>query len=213
MRITVVGWGNVGRTLGSGWARAGHSVAIATRDPESQAAAGWRAEGWRVGGVPSVDDSDVVVLAMPGAAVVDVATSNSAALNGHLVIDTTNALGSDGALNRLPALSAALPEARLVRAFTTMAWENFAEPSIDGRTLDQYYVGAPAPGSADDQCVAGLIADLGLHPVRLGGLDQVAHLDALTKAWFHLVWQLGYPRRTALTITTTSSEVHPEAGR
>jgi predicted dinucleotide-binding enzyme len=213
MRITVVGWGNVGRTLGSGWAGAGHSVVIATRDPDSQAAEGWRAEGWNVGGVQSAADSDVVVLAMPGAAVVEVATNNAAALNGRLVIDTTNALGSDGALNRLAELSQALPDARLVRAFTTMAWENFAEPNIGGRTLDQYYVGEPAPGSADDECVAELIADLGLRPVRLGGLDQVVHLDALTKVWFHLVWQLGYPRRTALTITTTSSGDHRGAGR
>ena len=213
MRITVAGWGNVGRTLGSGWARAGHSVVIATRDPDSQAAAGWRAEGWNVSSVQSAADSDVVVLAMPGAAVVEVATNNAAALNGRLVIDTTNALGSDGALNRLPELSQALPDARLVRAFTTMAWENFADPVIDGQTLDQYYVGAPEPGTADDESVAELIADLGLRPVRLGGLDQVMHLDALTKSWFHLVWQLGYPRRTALTITTTSSQDHRGAGR
>jgi len=204
MHITVVGWGNVGRTLGERWAHAGHSVSIATRDPASEAAAGWRAQGWTVGDVQKAAGADVVVLAMPGAAVVEVATDNVGALNGHLIIDTTNALGSDGALHRLPQLNAALPDARLVRAFTTMAWENFAEPTIDGRVLDQYYVGAPPPGSADDDRVAELITVLGLRPVRLGDLDQVSHLDGLTKAWFHLVWQLGYPRRTALTITTTA---------
>ena len=35
MRITVIGTGNVGATLGKGWAEVGHQVTFGTRDPSS----------------------------------------------------------------------------------------------------------------------------------------------------------------------------------
>ena len=35
MRITVIGTGNVGGTLGRRWAEAGHDVTFGTRDPSS----------------------------------------------------------------------------------------------------------------------------------------------------------------------------------
>jgi 8-hydroxy-5-deazaflavin:NADPH oxidoreductase len=200
MRITVAGWGNVGRTLGNAWRRAGHEVSIATREPESDRAAGWRADDWVVGRLVDLAvDADAVVLAMPGSAMVESVTGAGEALAGRLVIDTTNHLGQDGTLHRLGELTAVLPQARIVRAFTTMAWENFENPTLDGRRLDQYYVADPG----EDAAIAGLIRDIGLTPVHLGGLADVEALDAITKVWFHLVWRLGYPRRTALTIAGT----------
>ena len=33
MNITIVGSGNVGRALGTGWKKTGHSVTFAARDP------------------------------------------------------------------------------------------------------------------------------------------------------------------------------------
>ena len=53
-------------------------------------------------------------------------SANGAALAGKVVIDPTNRSGEPEA-NCKAAVLAAAPDARYVRAFNTLGWENFAE--------------------------------------------------------------------------------------
>lgn len=65
MNITIVGSGSVGRALGGGWRKAGHSVTYATRDPAGAKAAELTREGFGVVPQAGAGKADVIVLAVP----------------------------------------------------------------------------------------------------------------------------------------------------
>ena len=197
MNISIIGSGNIGRTLAARWRDAGHSVSIGVRDPhgpKAQAAA--RELGPAVALSPiaeSLAGAEAVLLALPGAALDDFAGEHGAALAGKLVIDATNQFGQP-VMNGLAALTRHAPGAELVRAFNSLGWENFAQPVIDGVQVDLLYCGADG--------AERLIADCGLRPVRVGGLEQAPLVDAVGALWGALVFGQGRPRRLAFKLQT-----------
>src|SRR4051812_42289434 len=95
MRIAIVGSGNVGGTLGAGWARVGHAVTFGSREPNGQKtkvlldqAPGARAASNQ----EAVDDADVVAVALPWEAAEPVLRSLDG-LAGKVLVDATNPLG------------------------------------------------------------------------------------------------------------------------
>jgi predicted dinucleotide-binding enzyme len=50
--------------------------------------------------------------------------------------------------------------------------------------------------------VESLIADVGLRPIYIGDLEQVAVVDNLTRLWFALAFGQGYGRRLAFKMLT-----------
>lgn len=202
MRIAVIGSGNIGTTLGTAWAAAGHQVVFGVRDPQSprartaQRAAGDTAQVARVG--EALAAAEVVLIAIPGAAVADFATEHAAALNGKLVIDATNQFGQP-VINALAPLQAAAPQASFIRAFNSLGWENFAEPQIDGVQIDLFYA---SPEGQARMVAEQLIADAGLHPVRVGDLAQVPLVDNLGALWVALAFGQQRGRRVAFKLLT-----------
>ena len=94
MHITIVGSGNVGRALASGWLKTGHSVTFATRDAAGEKAGELRKEGFGV--VPLNDaatSTDVIVLAVPWTAV-EATIRSLGGFAGKVLIDTTDPLKS-----------------------------------------------------------------------------------------------------------------------
>jgi 8-hydroxy-5-deazaflavin:NADPH oxidoreductase len=182
MKIAVIGAGNIGRTLGSAWATAGHDVVYGLRSPGAPGTAS----------IPdAVADAEVVVLAIPGMAAKEVIASLGQALAGKVVIDATNDVQGTGKLHALDELA---DGAHPVRAFNTLGWENFANPSFDGTTADLFY--AAEEGPAHD-VAERLIADVGLRPVWLGGVDAFELVDSLARLWFALAFQRKLGRRLA----------------
>lgn len=174
MRIAVIGNGNIGATLARALARAGHDVAVGVRHPETT--------GPPVTDVASaLDGAEVVVLAVPGAAVADLVSSTAARLDGRLVVDATNHIGGSGPVNARATVAAAAPAARYVRAFNTLGWENFSQPVIDGTRADLFYSCA----EPDRGVMAGLITDVGLGPVWVGA-DTEDIVDGVLPLWFAL---------------------------
>jgi hypothetical protein len=84
-------------------------------------------------------------------------------VDGKLFIDATNNIGA-AATNAAAAVARAAPNARHVRAFNTLGWENFANPTFDGVAADHFF---SAP-SADRDAIERLISDVGLRPAYLG---------------------------------------------
>ena len=147
MRIAVIGAGNIGRTLGDGWARAGHDVVYGVRTPGAPGTAAV---------ADAVTDAEVVLLAVPGGAAGSVLASLGGALDGVIVIDATNDVHGAGSLHALGELTAG---AHPVRAFNTLGWENFADPTLEGVTADLFY--AAEEGRAKD-VADQLISEIGL---------------------------------------------------
>jgi predicted dinucleotide-binding enzyme len=192
MRIAVIGTGNIGGTVGRAWARAGHEVTFGSRHPDDA----------DVGGAPvagiaeALDGAEVVLLAVPGGAVDALLAEHAAALDGRLVLDATNRMGGPVA-NAAAQLAAAVPSARYVRAFNSLGWENFAEPTFDGVAADLFFTGSPA----DRETVERLIADVGLRPAYLGA-DRHAVVDSVASLWFTLVQARGGNRHVAFRVLT-----------
>src|SRR5215831_9012761 len=165
MKIAVIGTGRIGGTLGGRWRAAGHDIVYGSRT----------GSGEGPGGAPvmamgeALAGTDVVLLAVPGGAAADVVAANGAALAGKVVIDAVNRIG-EPEVNSRAAIAAAAPQARYVRAFNTLGWENFADP---------------VPGT---------------EPVFAGDTGASGTVDALLPLWFALVKRAGGNRRVALRV-------------
>ena len=181
MRIAVIGTGNIGGTLGDAFVRAGHDVALGSRHPGDRAP-----DAPPVVDIPTaLDGADVVLLAIPAKAVGAFLGEHAADIDGTLLIDATNDIGGPVA-NAAAAIAQAAPNARYVRAFNTLGWESFAEPTFDGVAADLFF-SAPV---ADRTTVEGLISDVGLRPAYLGP-DKQDLVDSVLPLWFTLVQQRG----------------------
>lgn len=186
-RIAVLGAGNIGRTLGRKWAAVGHTVAFGVVHPDGEKAGAVREElGERatVGTTEeALDGADVVLLAVPGAAVDELARTQAARLDGRVIVDATNRMGGGGPMNSLAVIQTRAPKARVYRAFNSVGWENFADPVFDGVAADLFYCGPE--GEARDM-VERLIADVGLRPMYVGGPERAEVVDGVASLWFAL---------------------------
>jgi len=187
MRIAVIGVGNIGRTLGAKWAAAGHEVVFGVRFPGAPDT---------VSVADAVARAEVVALAIPGAAAKDVLATLGQALAGKVVIDATNDVEGAGKLHALDELA---DGAHPVRAFNTLGWENFADPVFDGVTADLCYAAEEGHGK---EVADRLIADVGLRPVWLGGIEAFDLVDSLTRLWFTLAFSRKLGRRLAFKMLT-----------
>jgi 8-hydroxy-5-deazaflavin:NADPH oxidoreductase len=188
MRIAVIGKGNIGGSLGGKWLAAGHDVVYGARDGSGEGPGGAPVRG--IG--DALKDADVVVLAVPGQVVADVVTEHGAALAGKTVIDAVNRIGAPEFDSRAIIADAA-PQARYVRAFNSLGWENFADP-MPGTNM--FFAADPDARATAEE----LIKAVGLEPAFLGDATATATVDGLLPLWFALVQQNGGNRRVALRI-------------
>jgi predicted dinucleotide-binding enzyme len=188
MRIAVIGKGNIGGSLGGKWLAAGHDVVYGARDGSGEGPGGAPVRG--IG--DALKDVDVVVLAVPGQVVADVVTGHGAALAGKTVIDAVNRIGAPEFDSRAIIADAA-PQARYVRAFNSLGWENFADP-MPGTNM--FFAADPDARATAEE----LIRAVGLEPAFLGDAAATTTVDGLLPLWFALVRQNGGNRRVALRI-------------
>jgi 8-hydroxy-5-deazaflavin:NADPH oxidoreductase len=190
MRIAVIGKGNIGGSLGTKWRAAGHDVVYGARDGSGEGPGGAPVRG--IG--DALKDVDVVVLAVPGQVVADVVTGHGAALAGKTVVDAVNRIGAPEFDSRAIIADAA-PQARYVRAFNSLGWENFADP-MPGTNM--FFAADPDARATAEE----LIRAVGLEPAFLGDANATTTVDGLLPLWFALVQQNGGNRRVALRVVT-----------
>jgi len=185
MKIDVIGAGNIGGTIGASWEKAGHDVTYQLRDPEK-----------KTGAVPLGQDlhqADAVLLALPGRAVVDFVRSQAKALDGKILIDATNNFGAPS-FNSWHELLKLVPDAELYRAFNSLGADVFQNPQLGGEKADLFYCGP----ENDAPVVERLIEDVGLRPIRVGGMDEVDTVDGVLRLWYTLAQSRG--RRIAFRL-------------
>jgi NADPH-dependent F420 reductase len=184
MNIAIIGAGNVGRALATSFTRAGHSVVIASRDPEGAGSLAVTTRA-RVAGsnAEAAAAGEIVVLATPFTSAPEIAAEIADAVTGKVVIDVTNRMSSgangleiDGSTSNAEELAALLPAAKVVKAFNTLFASNQGDPITDGVQLDGYVAGDDADAKAT---VMALIASVGLQPVDVGPLARARQLEGL----------------------------------
>jgi predicted dinucleotide-binding enzyme len=193
--ISVIGSGRIGGTLATKWVGAGHAVTLGARDPGK----GSLLElAGRVGAATApiadaVQGADVVVFAIPGAAMADTISALGTPLDGKLVVDTANKVGGE-TMNSRVEVEAVAPKAFYFRAFNTLGWEQFDRPVVGAVQADLFFCG---PDGDPRVMVERLIADVGLRPVWVGGPDEVEVVDGVLRLWFALVMKRQLGRRLA----------------
>lgn len=197
-RVAIIGAGPVGRTLGRGLADAGHDVTFGVRGPDDarrrELAPSPVAEP-----VDAAASADVVVVAVPAGAVVEVVPALGLR-PGQVVVDATNAVGAPvpQGFATMGALVASLVPAgvEVVKAFNTIGAEHLADGRIDGRSLF-----LPVAGDTEGlDIVVALASDLGFAPVPLGGRDSFGLVEDHARLWIHLVFACGWGRDFGFTV-------------
>ena len=191
MKVAIIGAGNVGKGLGGSLVRAGHEVTLVGRDISAVGEAA-NAIGARTGiaadAVPAVD---VVVLAVPYGAVAEVTREIAGAVAGKVVVDATNPLKPDYSglategTSAAEQIAAALPGAKVVKAFNTTFAGVDANPGGAGTTVDALFATDDADARAS---VAALASSIGFRPVWVGPLAAARELEAM--AWLNIRLQM-----------------------
>ena len=201
MQIAILGTGPVGRALGKACSAAGHEVVIATRDPEQTR----QREEWAGLDLPLAAhkdlDGDVFINATNGQGSLTALRAVGDALNGKVVIDSSNALDfSQGFPPSLfvsntdslaEQLQRELPEARLVKMFNTMANQVMVDPNRLPSDTTIFVAGNDVTAR---QTAASLAADLGWTDVfDLGDLTAARGLEMYLPLWVRMFAQIGRP--------------------
>ena len=195
MRIASIGYGNVGGALAGHLLRLGHEVTLAVGEAPSERLQQLltRHPALKTASPPAaVSGAEVVLLATPFRANVEVLTPLREALAGKTLVDCTNPVGpglSHGLASRQSGteqLQALLPGTKVVKAFSIYGFENFEDPSFPGQGVKpvMMFCGDDAAAKAT---VAGLIAQMGWEPLDVGGAVQALHLEHLTLLWVRMV--------------------------
>jgi 8-hydroxy-5-deazaflavin:NADPH oxidoreductase len=188
MKIAIIGSGNVGSALSASFTAAGHEVTSTSRGEEATAVA----------------SADAVVLAVPWSAFDDVAARIAPVAAGKLVIDAMNplkpdysGLATEAGPSGAELVAAALPGARVAKAFNTMFASVQADPTTHGVTLDALYATDDDGAKAE---IAALVRSMGFRPVYVGPLARARELEAIAWLNISLQMQAGGDWRTAITL-------------
>lgn len=201
MNITIVGAGNMGRGIATRLAAGGHAVTFVSSDPAKAEAVAADLRAGRTGAAINVASlaeglrSEIVVLALPYAAVREFAVKNAAALAGKTVVDISNPLnGSYDGLVTEPGRSAGeeiaalLPESKVVKAFNTTFAGTLASGAVDGHTLDVFVA---SNDDAAKATVLRFVNDSGLRGIDAGPLERARQLEGLALLGITLQMPLG----------------------
>jgi len=201
MKIAILGTGAVGPALAKALSAAGHQVTIGTRDPEETK----QREQWAGIDLPLAAyrdlDAEVLINATNGRGSLPALQAVGEALDGKVVIDTSNPLDfSQGFPPSLfvsntdslaEQLQREVPQARLVKMFNTMANQVMINPGGLDADSTIFVAGNDA---AARQTAASVAADLGWTDIfDLGDLTAARGLEMFIPLWVRIFGQLGRP--------------------
>jgi 8-hydroxy-5-deazaflavin:NADPH oxidoreductase len=181
--VSIIGTGGMAAAIGGLAAKAGHTVEMMSRDPaKARALAEQIGDGVTTGTFGAAPAGDIVILAIPYAAVLDVVRQYGEELAGKLLVDITNPVGPDLASFVTPEDSfgaqeiarAAPANADIVKAFNTQFSHVLAAGPVEGHPLDVFLAGDDAQAKAR---VSAFIDSLGLRPMDTGPLLMARTLE------------------------------------
>lgn len=166
--VSIIGSGTMGQAVSGLAAKGGNSVELFNSSDASKPVTG-----------------DMVVLAVPYAAVAGIVQARRAELAGKVVVDLTNPVNfetfdglvtpADG--SAAAEIATALPDSRVVKAFNTNFGGTLASGSVGGAATTTVLI---AGDDADAKAaVSALAQGGGLKAIDAGGLKRARELEAL----------------------------------
>ena len=181
--ISIIGSGSMAAAIGSLAAKAGHTVEVMSRDAaKARALAKQVGAGATAGTFGAAPAGDIVILAVPYSAVLDVVKQYGEELAGKLLVDITNPVAPDYTSFVTPGDSFGAREiakvapanADIVKAFNTQFSHVLAAGPVEGHPLDVFIAGDDAQAKAR---VSAFIESLGLRPMDTGPLLMARTLE------------------------------------
>ena len=185
MKIGVIGSGRIGSTIGGLWVKAGHEVMFSDRDPEQVKRAidglGPRARAGSTHEAASF--GDVVLIAVPYAALPAIRDEVGLRLRGKVVIDPNNPVPArDGEMAAAAkekgagvSTAALLPGVRTVRSFNSWGYTTMAREA--NRPAPRMALPVAADDGAALKLGMQLVSDAGFDPVNAGSLAASKAFD------------------------------------
>jgi 8-hydroxy-5-deazaflavin:NADPH oxidoreductase len=194
MKIGVIGSGVVAQTLGAGFLKHGHEVALGTRDSAKLAEWGAAHPGAKiVTFAEAAQFGEVVVLAVGGEVALDaLKLAGAAGLDGKVVIDACNPIGGGPPVNGvlryfttmtdslMERLQAAYPKARFVKAFNSVGAAQMVNPAFAGGRPTMFICGADA---AAKKTVTSLLDQFGWDTEDMGAVEAARAIEPLCMLW------------------------------
>jgi hypothetical protein len=202
MHIAIIGTGNVGHALGSGWLKVGHEVVFGVRDPESPKARKARQalpDARFMEPAAAAAAAETVVITTPPEAVLPLIEAFGP-LDGKVIIDTTNSVRSRPGdfPTAFHAFRRLCPQAQVVKCFNSTGFENMLQPLYPGGGIDMFCASDDAYAKS---VAARLALDLGFGQcIDFGGDAQVELLEKFALAWINLAIMQGQGRNIALRV-------------
>ena len=184
MDITIIGTGNMARGIAARALEGGHGVTLlGTEQAKAQALASELPGDVGAGQVGDALAGDVVVLAVWYQAVPDVLARYGDQLDGKVVVDITNPVDPETyapltveAGSVAQEIAAAVPGARVVKAFNTTFAGTLAEGQVAGTPLDVFLASDDEGAKAT---VSQLATDGGLRAIDVGPLALAHQLEGV----------------------------------
>ena len=178
-KIGILGSGQVAQVLGSGFIKHGYDVMIGTREPSKLN--DWKSKAGAKASVGSFGDAaafgEIIVLAVKGGVVEELATGLASSLAGKTIIDPTNPIAAappengvlryftDINLSLLERLQKAVPSANFVKAFNSVGSNFMVNPKIPGGKPTMFIAGNNVAAKGDVKVILEKfewdIADMG----------------------------------------------------
>jgi predicted dinucleotide-binding enzyme len=194
MKIGILGSGVVAQTLGAGFLKHGHEVALGTRDPaklSEWAAAHPKAE---VGSFAmAASFGEVLALAVGGEVALDaLKLAGAGALDGKVVIDACNPIGGGPPVNGvlhfftdinhslMERLQQAFPAVRFVKAFNSVGSAQMVNPQFAGGRPTMFICGSDAEAK---KVVATLLDQFGWDAEDMGAIEAARAIEPLCMLW------------------------------
>ena len=195
MKVGILGTGDVGRALGTGFARRGHEVKMGSRDAKNPKLAAFvKAAGPKASGGTFAEAAacgEVIVLATLWSGTESaLKLAGARNLAGKVVMDATNPLVF--APNAPPALERGwndsageqvqrwLPDAKVVKAFNIVGNALMVDPQLPGGPPDMFICGNDAEAKAT---VTRICADFGWPAMDIGGIEGSRLLEPMCILW------------------------------
>jgi predicted dinucleotide-binding enzyme len=192
-RVGVLGSGTVAQVLAGGFKKHGYEVTIGSRDPGKLAEFG-KTRGVAVGDfAQAAAAGEVVVLAVKGTAALEaLKLAGDDHLKGKIVIDTTNPIAEGPPQNGMlryftgpndslmERLQAAHPDARFVKAWSSVGNAFMVNPQFPGGTPTMFICGNDAAAKAE---VSHILRQFGWDSEDMGLVEGARAIEPLCQLW------------------------------